>query len=139
MCDKFQQKLEHCLQKVFEKWGMLVGRKPWLIMPLSLLFVLFAIGFLMQDPFDDVQVSWAPTGSQAAEDDKRIDQMGFEKLERADIIYKANNDENVLTRAHFQRVLDFNEHLLNYNNQNLRNTDCKATSTGRCIYIANPV
>ena len=99
---------------------MLVGRKPWLIMPLSLLLMLFALGFLVQDNFDDVQVSWAPTGSEAAVDNNRIDQMGFEKLDRGDIIYKANNDENVLTRTHFQRVIDFNEFLLNYNNQNLR-------------------
>lgn len=65
--------------------------------------------------------------------------MGFEKLIRGDVIYKAINDENILTRAHFQRVMAFNEFLLDFNNQNLRRTDCKAASTGRCIYIANPV
>ena len=118
---------------------MLVGRKPWLIMPLSLLLLLFALGFLMQDAFDDVQYSWAPMNSEAAKDDDRIDEMGFEKLERADIIYKTKNDENVLTRSHFERVIAFNDFLLDYNNQNLRNTDCKAASTGRCIYVANPV
>lgn len=43
----------------------------------------------------------------------------------------------MLTRTHIARILQFNEFLLDYNNANLRNTDCPKTSTGRCIYIAN--
>ena len=36
-----------------------------------------------------------------------------------------------------RRVLDFHTFLLNYDNVRLKNTDCSATSTGRCLYIAH--
>ena len=112
MCEKFQNKLENCLQKIFFKWGLLVGRKPWLIMPLSLFIVLLALGFLAEDPFDDVQISWAPSGSDAANDKLTIDGFGLEENENASIIYRARNEENVLTREHVRRVLDFHAFLL---------------------------
>ena len=49
-----------------------MGRKPHLVMPFSFLLVLFAFGFMLQDHFDDPQMSWAPDGSQAVQDDYRI-------------------------------------------------------------------
>ena len=139
MCYTFSNRFELCLQKTFYKWGLLVGTKPSLLIPLSLLFLLFALGSLTQQPFEDAQLSWAPVGSQAVLDDDKINGLEFEKLERADIIYKAKNGENVLTQDHFKRVIAFNDFLLDYNSQNLRKTDCKATPTGRCLYIGNPV
>ena len=106
-------------------------------MPLSLFIVLLALGFLAEDPFDDVQISWAPGGSDAANNKLRIDGFGLAENENASIIYRARNEENVLTREHVRRVLDFHAFLLDYNNSRLRSTDCSATSTGRCLYIAH--
>ena len=51
-------------------------------------------------------------------------------------IYKAKNSENLLTYAHFDRILAFHTFILSHSNSVLKDSNC-IKSGGRCIYSAN--
>lgn len=138
MCEKAQLAIENCLQRSFGKWGALIGRKWWLVLILALVFLMpFAAGWAIANEFTDGQRAWSPRNSQTANDGDVIDGLPLTKSSFATFIYKATNDANVLTRTHFDQILNFHNHLLTYRNSQLKNTECLKAGT-RCLYTVHP-
>lgn len=40
MCEKIQHAIENCLQKTFQKWGHIIGRKGWIVVIVTLVVCL---------------------------------------------------------------------------------------------------
>lgn len=53
-------------------------------------------------------------------------------------MYKASNNENVLTKYHIGKIIDFHSYLLSYQNNRFYDNECIKAGQ-RCLYIAHPV
>lgn len=95
-----------------------------------------SIGYINAKEFSHSLKSLSPLNGEERDFFDTYESVDFPEFEAMSFIYKAKNDENVLTIPHIQKVFAFHSHLLAYNNAQLRNQDCYQI-LGLCIYLAH--
>ena len=114
----------------------MVKRYLIILIVAPILFLPWIIGWVTTPEYPDQLKAWAMIGAEGTKNREVIDNTVFVNYDTATFIMRAKNDENVLTRAFFQRALDFHNYVLAYNNNRMLNTDC--LKRVRCIYAGNP-
>lgn len=107
-----------------------------MILVSSFVFIPWIIGWITTPEYPDQLRAWAMIGAEGTKNRETIDSTQFVNFDTATFIMRDKSDANILTRAYFQRALDFHHYVLGYNNNRLLNTDC--LKRVRCIYAGNP-
>lgn len=71
---------------------------------------------MLRSEFPNPIHSWSPDNSETIKSYDIIQDLDLNKTSIASFIYKASNNENVLTKYHIGKVIDFHQHLLNFRN-----------------------
>ncbi len=123
--------------RLLGSWASVLAKKAWLVtLIVGIAMVALSVMVIQASNYSDEQKAMTPIDSESRKEKDKFEAMEFPEFENMAFIYRAHNGENLLTIAHFQRVLDFHAFLLTYNNNQLRDTDCfKAAS--RCIYSSH--
>ena len=91
---EISEKVEHCLETTFSKWGLIVGKYHWQILLICVLFCAACLyGFIAIKDFEDEGISWTPRNCDFVEDKKEVDEY-YGDLGRIVTIYAESNDND---------------------------------------------
>lgn len=102
MCKKYFDKVTQCHEAVFSCWGGRLHKRGWLVLLISaIVMVGLSIGMINASNFDDQAKAGTPLDSLARDNLDTFNGLDFPKFKSMGYIYRAANNENVITIAHF--------------------------------------
>ena len=111
-CQKFQDVVFGNMEKLFKKFGCIVGAHPYITILISFgISGLFMIGFVcFRDERDMIEL-WVPDESEFYKNNKWVDE-NFHSSERLQHYLLATKDNaNILTKDNFKRLLSISKNM----------------------------
>lgn len=103
MCKTYFSKVTDCTSKVLECWGRVLYKRGWLAFLISGLIMLgLSVGIINTTFYDNEAKAGSPLDGKARSDLDSFDALDFAEFELMSYIYKAKNNENLITITHFQ-------------------------------------